>query len=137
MLLTDLPHETRGKTALSENIVHDAEREIVWEIGSAFDPEMPDEHYRLREILENIIDRRLYGRIYCWNVWKRNLCGFPSVKHLFKLRNQGFCLKIAGNREHHVIGMVILRMKRFEILNGDAFYPLNLRIPPEWMIHPI
>ena len=137
VLLPYFPHEPRGKTPFSENIVHNAECEIVREIGGAFNTEMPDEHYRLRQIFENIIDRRLQGHIYCWNVWKRYLCGCPARKDLFKLRNQGFGIKITGNREHHIVRMIILRMKRFEILNRDAFYPLNFRIPPEWMSRPV
>ena len=33
--------------------------------------------------------------------------------------------------------MVILRVKRFKIVNGDTFYALNFSIPPEWMVCPV
>ena len=134
MLLPYFPHEPRGKTPFSENIVHNAECEIVREIGGAFNTEMPDEHYRLWEVFENIIDRRFRSCLYYWNIWKRDLCGFPSVKHLFKLRDQGFCLKIAGHCKHYVIGMVIRCMKGFKIIHSDTFYSLNLRVPAERVV---
>ena len=42
VLLAHLPHQPRRKPAFTENLVHDAEREVVRKIRRALDTEMPD-----------------------------------------------------------------------------------------------